>query len=63
MEGGHIGHPFDPKKTDDETEKGSSTGFRIMLAKLYSRLVEAFSDKGIDCSDFVEIQVPYNEPM
>ncbi|KAL8511474.1 hypothetical protein ACS0TY_018030 [Phlomoides rotata] len=63
MEGAHIGHPFNPRKAEDEIEKGSSTGFKIMLAKLYSRLVEAFSDKGIDCGDFLDLQVPYNEPM
>ncbi|XP_031474358.1 probable ubiquitin-conjugating enzyme E2 24 [Nymphaea colorata] len=28
----------------------SSAGFKIMLAKLFPKLVSAFSDKGIDCS-------------
>lgn len=63
MEGAHIGHPFKPRKAEDEIEKGSSMGFKIMLAKLYPRLVEAFSDKGINCSDLLDLQAPYNEPM
>lgn len=36
----------------DESFKGSSTGFKIMLAKLFPKLVEAFSSHGIDCSQF-----------
>ncbi|XP_022715879.1 probable ubiquitin-conjugating enzyme E2 24 [Durio zibethinus] len=44
LESGGNGH--------DVNFKGSSTGFKIMLAKLYPKLVEAFSDQGIDCSQF-----------
>ncbi|KAK6133451.1 hypothetical protein DH2020_032819 [Rehmannia glutinosa] len=51
MQGAPIGYPFDYDKAEQEIPKGSSTGFKIMLTKLYSRLVEAFSDKGFDCSD------------
>ncbi|CAL1372779.1 unnamed protein product [Linum trigynum] len=36
------------------TRKGSSDGFKIMLAKLFPKLVEAFSVKGIECSQFLE---------
>ncbi|XP_061358652.1 probable ubiquitin-conjugating enzyme E2 24 [Gastrolobium bilobum] len=43
-------------KTEHENQMGTSTGFKIMLAKLFPKLVEAFSDKGIDCSQFVELQ-------
>ncbi|KAK9681969.1 hypothetical protein RND81_10G040300 [Saponaria officinalis] len=40
--------------TKTENEKGNSTGFKIMLAKLYPKLVEAFSEKGVDCSQVTE---------
>ncbi|XP_057421797.1 probable ubiquitin-conjugating enzyme E2 24 [Lotus japonicus] len=40
-------------KSEYENQKGTSTGFKIMLAKLFPNLVEAFSSKGIDCSQFV----------
>ncbi|KAJ4836130.1 hypothetical protein Tsubulata_036728 [Turnera subulata] len=39
-------------KPEHDDQKGSSTGFKIMLAKLFPKLVEAFSEKGIDCSPF-----------
>ncbi|KAL0310644.1 UNVERIFIED_CONTAM: putative ubiquitin-conjugating enzyme E2 24 [Sesamum angustifolium] len=57
MQGARIGHPFNSENADQETQKGSSTGFKIMLSKLYSRLVEAFLDKGFDCSNLPD-QVP-----
>lgn len=57
MRGAPIGNPFECGKADEELQRGSSTGFKILLAKLYSRLVETFSDKGIDTSDFLD-QVP-----
>lgn len=57
MRGAPIGHAFDCGKAEEGVERGSSMGFKILLAKLYSRLVETFSDKGIDCSDFSD-QVP-----
>lgn len=40
--------------TKGEHEKGNSMGFKIMLAKLFPKLVQAFSVKGIDCSQFIE---------
>ncbi|KAF7803454.1 putative ubiquitin-conjugating enzyme E2 24 [Senna tora] len=52
-EGAPIGRAFG---TEHENQKGTSMGFKIMLAKLLPKLVEAFSDKGIDCSQFVELQ-------
>ncbi|KAJ4831598.1 hypothetical protein Tsubulata_003708 [Turnera subulata] len=39
-------------KPEHDDQKGSSTGFKIMLGKLFPKLVEAFSEKGIDCSPF-----------
>ncbi|KAK7319683.1 hypothetical protein RJT34_04407 [Clitoria ternatea] len=56
LEGASIGYAFGCRKTEHENQKGTSTGFKIMLAKLFPKLVEAFSDKGIDCSQFVELQ-------
>ncbi|KAH0717947.1 hypothetical protein KY285_013978 [Solanum tuberosum] len=50
MDGAPVGSAFQPKNQDQEPIKGSSTGFKIMLGKLYPKLVEAFSNKGIDCS-------------
>lgn len=52
MNGAPVGSAFQPKNQDQEPIKGNSTGFKIMLGKLYPKLVEAFSEKGIDCSQF-----------
>ncbi|XP_074308091.1 putative ubiquitin-conjugating enzyme E2 24 [Silene latifolia] len=41
--------------TKTEHVKGNSTGFKIMLAKLYPKLVEAFSENRIDCSEYTQI--------
>ncbi|CAO2842856.1 unnamed protein product [Amaranthus hypochondriacus] len=49
MEGVPIGF-----QTNNELEKGNSKGFKIMLAKLFPKLVQAFSEKGIDCGQFIE---------
>ncbi|KAG8365497.1 hypothetical protein BUALT_Bualt18G0111000 [Buddleja alternifolia] len=54
MEGAPVGYPFVCGNPEREIRKGSSTGFKIMLGKLFPRLVEAFSDKGIDCSNFLD---------
>ncbi|KHN08523.1 Putative ubiquitin-conjugating enzyme E2 24 [Glycine soja] len=56
LEGAPIGCGFGGGKAEHENQKGTSTGFKIMLAKLFPKLVEAFSDKGIDCSQFAEMQ-------
>lgn len=50
------GAPIGGEKSEHENQKGTSTGFKIMLGKLLPKLAEAFSDKGIDCSQFVDIQ-------
>ncbi|XVF87487.1 hypothetical protein PTKIN_Ptkin18bG0124000 [Pterospermum kingtungense] len=53
MEGAPVGFSLECGGNEhDENFKGSSTGFKIMLAKLLPKLVEAFSDQGIDCSQF-----------
>lgn len=54
MRGTPVGCAFENRKND--SEKGSSTGFKLMLAKLYPQLVEAFSEKGIDCSQFIDAE-------
>ncbi|CAI0468682.1 unnamed protein product [Linum tenue] len=46
--------PADRQLGEQGTLKGSSDGFKIMLVKLFPKLVEAFSGKGIDCSQFME---------
>lgn len=56
LEGAPIGCAFGSQKDEHETQNGTSKGFKIMLAKLLPKLVEAFSDKGIDCSQFVQLQ-------
>jgi len=56
LEGAPIGCAFGGGNTQNENPKGTSAGFKIMLAKLFPKLVEAFSDKGIDCSQFAEMQ-------
>ncbi|XWS18390.1 hypothetical protein CRYUN_Cryun32bG0039400 [Craigia yunnanensis] len=53
MEGAPLGFALEcGGNGHDENFKGSSTGFKIMISKLFSKLVEAFSDQGIDCSQF-----------
>ncbi|KAL3851318.1 hypothetical protein ACJIZ3_013200 [Penstemon smallii] len=53
LRGAPIGYPLNCENDDEENQKGSSAGFKIMLAKLVPKLVEAFSDKGVDC-DFLD---------
>ncbi|KAE8719927.1 putative ubiquitin-conjugating enzyme E2 24 [Hibiscus syriacus] len=53
MEGARVGYALECRANSrDEHIEGSSTGFKIMLPKLLPKLVEAFSDQGIDCSRF-----------
>lgn len=54
MEGAPVAYPFGCGQIEHETQQGSSTGFKIMLGKLFPKLVEAFSAKGIDCSQFTD---------
>lgn len=53
MEGAPVGCAFGCKDSGENFQQ-SSKGFKIMLAKLFPKLVEAFSGKGIDCSQFSE---------
>ncbi|KAF8409268.1 hypothetical protein HHK36_005342 [Tetracentron sinense] len=50
MEGALVGSP----SVERETQKSNSMGFRIMLGKLFPKLISGFTDKGINCSEFLE---------
>lgn len=54
MKGVPVGSISGHKIVDKEIGKGSSTGFKIMLAKLLPKLVEAFSENGMDCSNYIQ---------
>ncbi|KAI4299379.1 hypothetical protein L6164_032846 [Bauhinia variegata] len=56
LEGAPVGHAFDCEGTEHENQQKTSTGFKIMLAKLFPKLLEGFFDKGIDCNQFVQLQ-------
>ncbi|XP_022723291.1 probable ubiquitin-conjugating enzyme E2 24 [Durio zibethinus] len=57
MEGAPVGFALECGGNEhDENFKASSTGFKIMLAKLFPKLVEAFSDQGIECSQFRQLE-------
>ncbi|KAF2303334.1 hypothetical protein GH714_016836 [Hevea brasiliensis] len=56
MEGAPVAYTFGRGQIEHESQKGGSTGFKIMLAKLFPKLVEAFAAKGIDCSQFTELE-------
>jgi len=53
MEGAPVGCAFGYQNNEQENQHGNSMGFKIMLSKLFPKLVEAFSDKGIDCGQYV----------
>jgi ubiquitin-conjugating enzyme E2 O len=38
-----------------DTQRTSSIGFKIMLAKLIPKLVSAFKEVGADCEEFVNV--------
>ncbi|KAF8411149.1 hypothetical protein HHK36_003692 [Tetracentron sinense] len=54
MKGALVGSPFGA--VERETQKISSMGFKIMVAKLFPKLVAEFTEKGIDCSQFIELE-------
>ncbi|XP_044497166.1 probable ubiquitin-conjugating enzyme E2 24 [Mangifera indica] len=53
MEGAPVGCAFGCSDNGENSVR-SSKGFKIILAKLFPKLLEAFSSKGIDCSQFTE---------
>ncbi|MBA0626823.1 hypothetical protein Godav_004416 [Gossypium davidsonii] len=53
LEGAPVGFALECGKNGHNVYlKESSTGFKIMLAKLFPKLVDAFSDQGTNCSEF-----------
>ncbi|KAM7263971.1 hypothetical protein ACFE04_001654 [Oxalis oulophora] len=54
LEGVPVGCTFDCEEIKLGNSKSNSTGFKIMLEKLFPMLLEAFTNKGIDCSQFVQ---------
>lgn len=54
MEGAPVGFPLENGAGEAQgAQKRSSMGFKIMLEKLYPKLVETFQGKGFDCSQFM----------
>ncbi|KAI4304368.1 hypothetical protein MLD38_039889 [Melastoma candidum] len=51
VKGAPVGFPSGIGRSESDL-KGSSTGFKIMLAKLQIKLEKAFAEKGIICSQF-----------
>lgn len=56
MEGALVGCAAAFGKTENEHQKGGSTGFKMMLGKLFVKLLEVFSEKGINCSQFTKTE-------
>ena len=56
MEGTPVGSDYQCGTTKPENPDQSSTGFKIMLAKIFPRLIKTFSSKGFDCSQFMEAE-------
>uniref|UniRef100_A0A2P2KKX3 E2 ubiquitin-conjugating enzyme n=2 Tax=Rhizophora mucronata TaxID=61149 RepID=A0A2P2KKX3_RHIMU len=55
LEGAPLACAFGCGQAENANQSSStSTGFKIMLAKLFPRLVNAFASKGIDCHQFIE---------
>ncbi|KAF5728907.1 ubiquitin-conjugating enzyme family protein [Tripterygium wilfordii] len=52
MEGAPVTCPSGSTQKEHANPSGNSTGFKLMLGKLFPKLAEAFSDKGINCSQF-----------
>eukprot|EP00262_Sarcandra_glabra_P013852 TRINITY_DN391_c0_g1_i1.p1 TRINITY_DN391_c0_g1~~TRINITY_DN391_c0_g1_i1.p1 ORF type:complete len:968 (+),score=197.90 TRINITY_DN391_c0_g1_i1:469-3372(+) len=54
MNGAPVGYAFGSGNIVGEGNRSSSTtGFKIMLAKLFPKLVSGFMERGIDCSQFL----------
>ncbi|XP_077252277.1 putative ubiquitin-conjugating enzyme E2 24 isoform X2 [Tasmannia lanceolata] len=54
MGGAQVGCAFGSGKVADEAQKSSSTGFKIMLAKLIPKLISSFTERGVDCHQFLQ---------
>ncbi|XP_058101031.1 probable ubiquitin-conjugating enzyme E2 24 [Magnolia sinica] len=54
MGGAQVGRAFGCGNTPGESQQCSSTGFKIILAKLLPKLISGFTEQGIDCCPFLE---------
>lgn len=55
MDGAPVGCPLESvKATGGVGHDSCSTGFKIMLGKLFPKLVSGFTERGIDCSQFAK---------
>ncbi|KAI3829294.1 hypothetical protein L1987_03414 [Smallanthus sonchifolius] len=52
MEGVPIGYAFGDEHIDPKGQTKVSTGFKITLSKLFSKLVQTFSENGFDCGEY-----------
>ncbi|KAK6932574.1 Ubiquitin-conjugating enzyme E2 [Dillenia turbinata] len=57
MEGAAVGFAFGNKDAVQDNKLESSKGFKLMLAKLFDKLIAAFDKKGIDCSQFIASEI------
>ncbi|KAF5200060.1 Ubiquitin-conjugating enzyme family protein [Thalictrum thalictroides] len=46
MDGAPVGYAFGSESAVQKTQNSSSTGFKLMLAKLFPKLISCFTDKG-----------------
>ena len=53
-DGAQVGNAYKHAKVLDQDHKNCSYGFKIMLAKLFPKLIAAFTERGVDCSQFLE---------
>jgi len=54
MDGAPVGCSLESRRaTGIAGQDSCSTGFKIMLAKLFPKLVSGFTKRGIDCSQFL----------
>lgn len=54
MDGAQVGCAFLHGDFMGESHKSCSMGFKIMLSKLFPKLISVFSEKGMDCHQFLE---------
>lgn len=55
LDGAQVGHADACREAADKCHNSCSTGFKIMLAKLLPKLVSAFTERGIDCTQFLDV--------
>lgn len=53
VDGAPVGWAFEHGKSPSGARQSCSTGFKIMLAKILPKMVAGFSERGIDCSQFL----------